>query len=252
VDSHLRDFKGKTVVITGAASGMGLCAAMTLAKAGAAVVMCDIDSKALRIAAAKVRAEGTGPALPCVTDVRRYEDATKAARLAVRKTGRIDVLLPFAGGWEPRMRNSLKPFYEQPPEVIDWGVQVNLMGPVYFARACMPQMIRQKSGVICCIGSVDGFTGDGMGPMYGASKSGLFTFVKGLSLAGAEHNVRAFCVAPGPVMTRPGMAAMKTLLGRASEPHEVVNLVLYLCSSAGACAVGSTFLFDCGRLTLKP
>lgn len=252
MDRYLRDYAGKTVVITGAAGGMGLCAACTLVRAGAAVVMCDIDAAALRRAAKKASALGGGRAFSCVTDVRRYEDAEKAARLAVRKTGRIDVLLPFAGGWEPRMRNSLKPFYEQPVDVIDWGVQVNLMGPVYFARACMPQMIRQESGVICCIGSVDGFAGDGMGPMYGASKSGLFTFVKGLSLAGAEHNVRAFCVAPGPVMTRPGMATMKTLLGRASEPQEVVDFILYLCSSAGACAVGSTFLFDCGRLTLKP
>ena len=252
MDRYLRQFKGKTVVVTGAAGGMGLCSSLTLAKAGANVVMCDIDAVALKAAAKRVSGAGAGAAFACITDVRRYEDALKAANLAVKRTGRIDVLLPFAGGWEPRMRNSLKPFYEQPIDVIDWGVQVNLMGPVYFARACMPQMVKQKSGVICCIGSIDGYAGDGMGPMYGTSKSGLFTFVKGLSLAGAEHGVRAFCVAPGPVMTRPGMAAMKTLLGRASEPQEVVDFILYLCSPAGACAVGSTFLFDCGRMTLKP
>lgn len=252
MDRYLQDYSGKTVVITGAAGGMGLCAALTLVEVGAFVVMCDINAAALKAAVKRANDVGKGRAFPCLTDVRRYADAEKAARLAVRRTGRIDVLLPFAGGWEPRMRNSLKPFYEQPIEVINWGVQVNLMGPVYFARACMPQMIKQKSGVICCIGSIDGFAGDGMGPMYGTSKSGLFTFVKGLSLAGAEHGVRAICVAPGPVMTRPGMATMKTLLGRASEPQEVVDFILYLCSSAGACAVGSTFLFDCGRLTLKP
>jgi len=91
-----------------------------------------------------------------------------------------------------------------------------------------------------------------MGPLYGTSKSGLFNFVRGLSLAGAEHNVRAFCVAPGPVMTRPGMAAMKTLTGRAAQPQELVDFILYLCSDAGACCVGSTHLFDCGRLVLKP
>ena len=252
----MKSYGGKTVVITGAASGMGLCAAKTLVKAGANVVMCDINAKGLKAAVDEVERAGggggKGHAFACVTDVRKFADAQKAARLAVRRTGRIDVLIPFAGGWEPRMLNSLKPFYEQPVEVIDWGVQVNLMGPVYFARACMPQMVKQGSGVICCIGSVDGFACDGLGPMYGTSKSGLFTFVKGLSLAGAEHGVRAICVAPGPVMTRPGMAAMKTLMGRASQPQEVVDFVLYLCSDAGACAVGSTYLFDCGRLTLKP
>ncbi len=245
---YMKSFRGKTAVITGAASGMGLCCSQTLVKAGAKVIMCDVNAKALKAAAKEL-----GPnAFACVTDVRVYKDAEKAAKLALRKTGRIDVLIPFAGGFEPRMCNSFKPFYEQPVEVIDWGVQVNLMGPVYFTRACMPQMVRQKSGVVCCIGSIDGFESNGDGPMYGTSKSGLFNFVKGISLAGAEHNVRAFCVAPGPVMTRPGMAAMKTLKGRAAEPQELVDFILYLCSEAGACCVGSTHLFDCGRIALKP
>ena len=249
----ISEYRGRTAVITGAASGMGLCASRRLCAAGANVVMCDINGEALVKLADEITTAGPGRAFACVADVRKFADAQQAAALAVEKTGRIDLLVTFAGGYEPRMCNTPGiPFYEQPIEVIDWGIDVNLKGAIYFARACMPQMIRQKSGVICCIGSIDGFTGDGQGPMYGASKSGLFTFVKGLSLAGAEHGVRAFCVAPGPVLTRPGMAAMKTLLGRASKPQEVVDLILYLCSSAGACAVGSTFLFDCGRLTMKP
>lgn len=243
-------FKGKTAVITGAGSGMGLCASQELAKLGANVVMCDINGAAVRKAAAEINKAGHGKAYPCVTDVRQYADAEKAARLAVRKTGRIDLLIPFAGGYEPRMCQSFKPFYEQPIEVIDWGVGVNLMGPVYFARACMPTMVKQKSGVICCIGSVTGFEGDGNGPMYGTAKSGLFNFVKGLAKAGAPHGIRAFCVTPGPVMTRPGMAKMKTLLGRASQPIELVDFILYLASDNGASITGTTHVMDCGRLCL--
>lgn len=244
------DYTGRTAVITGAASGMGLCASQELVKFGASVVMCDINAATLEKAAADVNALCPGKAYPCVTDVRKFADAQKAAGLALGKTGRIDLLVPFAGGYEPRMCQSYVPFYEQPLEVIDWGIAVYLMGPVYFARACMPAMVKQGSGVICCIGSVTGFEGDGKGPMYGTAKSGLFNFVKGLAKAGAPHGIRAFCVTPGPVMTRPGMANMKTLQGRQSEPIELVDFILYLASDNCPGLTGTTHVMDCGRLCM--
>lgn len=247
------DFKGKTAVITGAGSGMGLCASRELAKYGASVVMCDINKDALVQAAAEINAEGPGIVYPCVTDVRRFMDAEAAAELALEKTGRIDLLVTFAGGYEPRMCNTIGiPFYEQPIEVLDWGIDVNLKGAVYFARACMPAMVNARSGVICCIGSVTGFEGDGDGAMYGTAKSGLMNFVKGLAQAGAPHGVRAFCVTPGPVMTRPGMAKMKTLQGRQSDPQELVDFVLYLASANGVSITGSNHVMDCGRLSMQP
>ena len=138
-------------------------------------------------------------------------------------TGRIDLLVSYAGGNEARCCKSFMPFYEQPIEVIDWGLDVNLKGAVYFARACMPYMVKAKRGVIVCIGSVTGFEGDGNGAMYGTAKSGLFNFVVGLAKAGAPHGVRAFCVSPGPVLTRPAMAKMQTALGFASQPQEIVD-----------------------------
>ena len=248
----MTEYRGRTAVITGAASGMGLCASQKLCAAGATVVMCDINAEALEKCAAEINAKGPGVAWPCVTDVRKFADAQKAADLALAKTGRIDLLIPFAGGWEPRMRESYKPFFEQPVEVIDWGLDVNLRGPVYFARACMPAMVRAKKGVICCIGSTDGFESSASGPMYGTSKSGLFNFVKGLAQAGASFGVRAFCVAPGPVMTRPGMANMQTLLRTQAEPWELVDFILFLASDCCRCITGSTHVMDCGRLSMKP
>jgi NAD(P)-dependent dehydrogenase (short-subunit alcohol dehydrogenase family) len=243
------DYAGKTAVITGAGSGMGLCASKELVKLGANVVMCDIDEARLRQEVEKCK----GRAIACHCDVRRFADAEKAAALALEKTGRIDLLVTFAGGYEPRMCGTCGiPFYEQPVEVLDWGIDVNLKGPIYFARACMPAMVKAKSGVICCIGSVTGFEGDGNGAMYGTAKSGLFNFVKGLAQAGAPHGVRAFCVTPGPVMTRPGMANMKTLQGRQSQPIELVDFVLYLASENGASITGSNHVMDCGRLSMQP
>lgn len=245
------EYGHKTAVITGAASGMGLVASRTLVAAGANVVMCDIDGDRLAACAAELNAGGSGKAYPCVVDVRRFADAARAADLALAQTGRIDLLIPFAGGYEPRMCDSYLPFYEQPIEVIDWGVQVNLMGAVYFARACMPAMVRQGAGVICLVGSTDGFENDGQGPMYGASKSGLFSFVKGLAQAGAPHGVRAFCVAPGGVLTRPNMANMKCLQNRAAPPQEIVDFILHLASSACSYLTGSVHVIDGGRLCLK-
>lgn len=246
-------FENKVAVITGAASGMGLLASKQLAAAGAKVVMCDVNKEALEreadaIASAPETATAGGAAAPCLCDVRRWEDAQAAAALALDRFGRIDLLLCFAGGNEARVCGSPLPFYEQPQEVIDWGLDVNLRGPIYMARACMPAMVAKKSGVICLLGSVTGFEGDGRGAMYGTAKSGLFNFVKGLAISGAPHGVRAFCVSPGPVLTRPGMASMKTLLGRAAEPSEVVDLILYLASENGAFVTGTNHVIDGGRL----
>lgn len=247
------EYSGKTAVITGAASGIGLLAARTLCEAGARVVMCDVNADALEKAANEINASGKGVrAFPCASDVRRFADAEKAAALAVERTGRLDVLVTCAGGFEARMLDSYLPFYEQPVEVIDWGLDVNLKGAVYFARACMPAMVKAGAGVICCLGSVTGFEGDGIGAMYGTAKSGLFNFVKGLAQAGAPHGVRAVCVTPGPVLTRPGMAAMQTLLGRAAAPAEVVDFILYLCSGRAAFITGSNHVIDGGRLAMQP
>ena len=244
----MKYYEDKTAVITGAASGMGLLTSRMIAEAGGSVVMCDFNSDALKAAVEEVNAFGKGMAYAVIADVRKFADAERSAALAVEKTGRIDLLVNFAGGNEARCCKSFVPFYEQPIEVIDWGLDVNLKGAVYFSRACMPYMVKAKSGVIVCMGSVTGFEGDGNGAMYGTAKSGLFNFVVGLAKAGAPHGVRAFCVAPGPVLTRPAMAKMETALGRAIEPKEIVDFILYLSSDSCPSVTGSTYLVDAGRL----
>ena len=181
------DFTGKVAVVTGAASGMGLMTAQEFARLGAKVVMCDVNAAAL--------AEGVGEiggcAFACAGDVRQYAHAEAAAKIAA-SLGGCDILVTCAGGNEARCCKSNVPFYEQPIDVIDWGLDVNLKGAVYFARALMPQMVAKKSGVICCLGSVTGFEGDGVGTMYGTAKRGLFNFVKGLAVAGGcAFNVAA-------------------------------------------------------------
>ena len=245
-----RTFAGKTAVITGAASGMGLCTAKTLAEAGATVFMCDINGEGVRAAADEINSWGKGKAYAVEADVRKFEDAERSAALAVEKTGRIDLLVNYAGGNEARCCSSYKPIYEQPQEVIDWGLDVNLRGAVYFSRACMPYMVKAKSGVIVTLGSVTGFECDA-NSTYGITKAGLDRLALTLAKAGAPHGIRAFCVAPGPVLTRPAMAKMKTALGFASEPQEVVDYILFMASPKGRSITGSTYVIDAGRLVLS-
>ena len=244
-----RTFAGKTAVISGAASGMGLCSSKTLAAAGANVFMCDINGEGVRKAADEINACGKGKAYAVEMDVRKFGDCERSAALAIEKTGKIDLVINFAGGNEARCCSSYKPLYEQPQEVIDWGLDTNLKGAVYFSRACMPYMVKAKSGVIVTLGSVTGFECD-EGSTYGITKAGLDRLALILAKAGAPYGVRAFCVAPGPVLTRPAMAKMQTALGFASEPQEIVDYILFMASPKGRSITGSTHVIDAGRLVL--
>ncbi len=239
-------FKDKVVIITGAASGMGLLSAQLLAEEGAKVVLTDVNSTAVEDAAEGIRKNG-GEATGIQVDVRDYEQVRAAAELAKEQYGGIDILLNYAGGAECRVLNRREPFHELPVEVIDWGLDVNLKGAVYCCHAVLGAMIEQESGVIINLGSVTGVEGSAGAVNYSAAKSGIIGLTKALALYGAPHNVRVCCVSPGPVLTRPGMANMKTRLGRAADPREVVDLILYLCSDKAAFITGSNYLIDGGR-----
>ena len=116
------------------------------------------------------------------------------------------------------------------------------------ARAVMGYMIQQKSGVIINIGSVDGQTGTSTCVDYSTAKSGVMNgLTKSLALYGAPHGVRVCCISPGPVLTRAAMAKMETRLGRAAEPREIVDLILFLASDKGAFITGSNYMIDGGR-----
>jgi len=240
------DFYGKTAVVSGAASGMGLLSAQVLAKQGAKVLLADVNREAVEAAAAGIREDG-GEAVGLQVDVRNYGQVKNAAEEALKRYGRIDILLNFAGGAEMRVLKRSGPFYDLPIEVIDWGLDVNLRGALYFCHAVMAAMIKLKSGVIINLGSVTGLEGSASNVGYSTAKAGIVGLTKSVALCGAPYGIRACCVSPGPVLTRPGMANMKTRLGRAAEPQEVVNLILYLCSDKAAFITGSNYLIDGGR-----
>ncbi len=245
-------FKSKTAISTGAASGMGLLFAENFAALGGNVVMCDVDEAGIKEKTAEINAKGKGKAIGVVCDVRDYAQIVNARDIAVECFGSIDVLANFAGGTAVRMqkvdRNAYPEFPDVPIEVYDWGIDVNLKGPFYFAHAVLGQMREQKNGLIINIGSITGMEGDGYGMDYPTSKAALmFGLTKSIAQFGATHNIRCVCVSPGPVLTRANMANMKTLLGRAADPQEIVDLCLYLASEKGQFINGENIMIDGGR-----
>jgi len=246
------DFSGQTAISTGAASGMGLLFAQSWAKLGGNIVMCDVNLSVLREEAARINEAGGGRAVAAACDVRDYSQVCAVRDRAVEEFGRIDVTASFAGGYSPRMlkvdREKYPEFPDVPIEVFDWGLDVNLKGPFYFAHAVMGQMRKQKKGLILSIGSITGMEGSPYGIDYPTAKSALMNgFTRSLAQAGAPHGIRAVCVSPGPVLTRSSMASMKTLAGRAADPQEIVDLCLFLASPRGQFINGENIMIDGGR-----
>ena len=249
------DFKGKVAISTGAASGMGLLFAQSFAALGGDVVMCDVAEETLLEAASDINSRGGGRAIGVVCDVRDYAQVCAARDRAVEAFGRIDVMASFAGGTAVRMqgvdRARYPEFPDVPIEVYDWGIDVNLKGPFYFAHAVLAQMREQRSGLIINIGSITGVEGDGYGMDYPTSKSALmYGLTKSIAQFGAGYGIRCVCVSPGPVLTRAAMAKMPTLLGRAAEPQEIIDLCLFIASDKGAFINGENIMIDGGRAAM--
>ncbi len=239
--------QNKTVLITGGASGMGLRLGECYAKEGANVVLADVNQDALDTCVADIRAYHEN-VIGVKADVREYAQVVAARDAAVERFGSIDILINCAGGAETRICNHHDVFYENPIEIYDFGIDVNLKGAIYFDHAVMQQMAKQNSGVIIHLGSITGEEGSPNAVAYAASKSALMNGVtKSIAQAGAEKNIRCVCIAPGPVLTRPAMANMKTMLGRAAEVQEIVDMIMYAASEKCDFLNGVYILMDGGR-----
>lgn len=246
------NFTGKTAISTGAASGMGLLFSQCFASLGGNVVMCDVNEEALMRCVEQINANGKGKAIGVLCDVRDYSQVCHARDVAVENFSSIDLLCNFAGGTAVRMqkvdREKHPEFPDVPIEVYDWGIDVNLKGPFYFAHAVLGQMRKQQSGLIINLGSITGAEGDGYGMDYPTSKAGLmYGLTKSIAQFGAKYGIRCVCVSPGPVLTRPEMARMKTMLGRAAEPQEIIDLILFIASEKGQFINGENIMIDGGR-----
>lgn len=188
------DFSGRSFVVTGGASGIGRATAMLLAREGAKVFIGDIDQEGGCRAAEEAAGNGLSIAfLPLDLTSNLSIDGFVAALNS--EVEPIDGLVNGAG-WD-----AIQPFLENPPEMWDRVIAINLMGAIRLTRGVLPAMICARHGKIVNISSDAGRVGSMGETVYSAAKGGLIAFTKSLAREMARHGINVNCVCPGPTDT---------------------------------------------------
>jgi NAD(P)-dependent dehydrogenase (short-subunit alcohol dehydrogenase family) len=239
---------GKTALVTGAAHGIGKAISVALAEAGASVLLTDIDDEAGESAAAEIRARAQSASYRSA-DVANVEHVQRAVELAVQATGRLDILCNNAA------HLVFQELLETLPREWDRSIAVSLSGAANFIRASLPHMIRQGSGSIINIASVQGLVGGRTSAAYTAGKTGMIGLTRSVAFDYGGHGIRVNAVCPGAIRTRISPAEGselharqigKTMLGRTGEPREVAAAVLFLASDEASYITGAILAVDGG------
>ncbi len=245
------DFDNQIAIVTGAASGIGRATAQALAKAGAHVIVADIDAAGGEASAAAIRAQGHRATFMQV-DMTDAASVANFAAAAQASYGAIDVLVN-AAGW-----GRTAPFVEGTPEFWDKLVALNFVGPMMLAKAVLPGMMERAHGKIVNIASDAGRVGSLGETVYSGAKGGLIAFTKSLARETARYRINANCVCPGPTDT-PLMAAVPDKVRdalikaipfrRLGKPEEVAEAVLFF-AGPGAAYITGQVLSVSGGLTM--
>lgn len=244
----------ETVLVTGAASGIGRALVEALARDGARVILSDVDAPGLEKARAELAASGARVwAIPA--DVTRPDEVARMAARAFEEAGPVTGLVNCAGVYP------VTPSLELGPDEWDHVLAVNLRGPFLVTQAVARRMI--QAGVHGSVVNVSSTASRLARPgiaHYGASKAGLNQLTAVLAVELAAHGIRVNAVLPGVIGTERVLAATRQPDGRAEhaaklariplarigEPADVVNLALFLLSPASAYCTGGLFTVDGG------
>jgi NAD(P)-dependent dehydrogenase (short-subunit alcohol dehydrogenase family) len=251
VEEALR-LDGRTALVTGASRGIGRQAALTLAAAGAKLVLAARSPEDLGEVAAAARRAGAPDALVAVTDVLDEAAVEAAVATAVEATGRLDVVVNVAGG-----QGFTAYVADTRTQGWDKVVDLNLRSVFVGCRAAMAHL--PPGGSIVNVASIAGFTATPGLAAYGAAKAGVIALTRTLAVEAAPQGVRVNCLAPGWVRTEltrrlwsdpetSRALVAQVPLGRWAEVEELAGPLLLLASDAGSYITGATLVVDGGLL----
>lgn len=241
----------KVAIITGGSRGIGKEIAKKFAKENYNLVINYVSEKT-NTEELKKEFEALGAEVLFIkTNVTSYEECEKMAKDAINKFGKIDVLVNNAGVTKDSLLLRMK------EEDFDTVINVNLKGTFNVTKACIPYMMKKKSGKIVNISSVVGISGNSGQANYAASKAGIIGFTKSVTKELASRNILANCVAPGYIatdMTNGLSDAVKESINnqiplkRVGMPEEVAKAVYFLAGEENSYITGQVINVDGGML----
>jgi 3-oxoacyl-[acyl-carrier protein] reductase len=218
---------GKTVLITGASSGIGWATALAFASKGANVVLTARREERLRELRDKIRESG-GTAVFIAGDATDEATAEECVALAESEFGRLDILINNAGA------GNYKNLVDTSVDEYDWLMDVNMKSSFLFARQAAPGMIAQKSGEILFISSVAGLQGYAGEAVYCASKFAQIGFAQALDAELRKFGIKVGTICPGGVKTEFAVGKGRTEEGvqnsHMMEPSELADAIVFACS----------------------
>jgi len=250
---HVTDLSGKTVVVTGCASGIGRATALQFASAGAIVYGGDRNDADGRATLASIRAAGGQGEFVML-------DLTEGASIDAF----VDQVTEAIGGAPDIIANvagldRVMPFLDNTPDVWELLAKVNFIGPVRMIHRFLPRMIERRSGKIVTVASDAGRVGSTGETFYAGTKGAIIAFTKSLARELARYRINCNCVAPGPTSTplfhstaQPKLAeALVNAIPfrRLARPSEIAHSIVFLSSPAADFITGQVFSVS-GGLTM--
>jgi NAD(P)-dependent dehydrogenase (short-subunit alcohol dehydrogenase family) len=246
------DLSGKTAVVVGGTSGIGLTLAKGLARAGANVVPSGRRTNLVEAAAEEIRAMGRR-SLACPSDVSSRESLESLLDVVLRTFSSVEILVNCAG------RTIRKPTLEMSEAEWDEILDTNLNGTLRACQVFGRHMVERRRGRIINIASLSSFVGLHEVAAYAASKSGVLSLTQSLAVEWAQYNVCVNAIAPGVFRTALNAALLdgtargqelllRTPMKRFGQTEELVGAAVYLASDEASFTTGQALIVDGGFL----
>lgn len=238
------NFKEKTVLITGAAVGIGRATAIQLVSKGANVVLVDINEKNLSVLENELK-DYKDSILAIKCDVSDNNGVLKAVEQAISRFGKIDILINNAALWR-----QFSSFVETDIDIWKKFININIMGTVYFTKAVINKMIENNYGRIINVASVAGVYGNAAMTPYSATKGAVISFTKALAKEVAQFGITVNAVSPGSVSPADNRdidfsePSGLSFMGRTGTGRENADLICFLASEEAGYISGQNIQID--------